>query len=239
MLWGEAAQHVVYTLNVTLTRVLGGLAPHQKLSSVQPDVSCLKTWGSLCYYHIARLSRSKKKKLSSRMGTSTFFGYSPSTHGYQVMDLASGAISTQRGGNLVFAENYTMGGEYVKLLLENAYLYGANALPSRAPLVPMLMLIDDEVKLDYVRESVLVQPETLQRATETSLRVSEVTPANWVKETSCPRTSEATIPVPVSVGDTRGTLSLASGGSESSLRVLEIWMFIMLLKNGSSRCKEL
>ncbi|OWZ15445.1 polyprotein [Phytophthora megakarya] len=131
MLWGEAALHVVYTLNVTATRVLGGLTPNQKLSGVQPDVSG---------------SQSKKKKLSSRMGTSIFVGHSPSTYGYKVMDLANGAISIHRGSNLDFADGCTVGHEYVELLLGNTYLHGANALPSRAPLVPMLMQIAHVVK---------------------------------------------------------------------------------------------
>ncbi|ETN13244.1 hypothetical protein PPTG_22321 [Phytophthora nicotianae INRA-310] len=92
LLWGEAAQHVVYTLNVTATQVLQGVTPHEKFSGEPPDVSCLRTWGRLTYYHIASGARSKKKKLSSRVGTSILIGYSAATHGYKVLDLSSGAV---------------------------------------------------------------------------------------------------------------------------------------------------
>ncbi|KAE8988917.1 hypothetical protein PR001_g21911, partial [Phytophthora rubi] len=165
-LWGEAALHMVHTLNVTATRVLQGRTPHELLSGERPDVSWLRTWGSLCYYHIASGSRKKKEKLSSRMGTAVLVGYSPSTNGYKVLDLESGGVSTHRGGNLVWAEDYTVGREYIEKLLANAYSHGDHQLPARAPLVPMQMQIEDVVRLDSVKESVLVRPGPTVAATQ-------------------------------------------------------------------------
>ncbi|KAL3662529.1 hypothetical protein V7S43_012384 [Phytophthora oleae] len=58
----------------------------------------------------------------------------------------------------MFAEDYTVGRSYVKLLLANAYQHDEHDLSSSAPLVPMLTRIDIVVKLDSVNESVLVLP---------------------------------------------------------------------------------
>lgn len=81
-LWGEAARFTVYTLNRVLSKT-SPVTPYQRWHSNPPDVSNLRTFGSIAYIHIPDALRPKWAKKSIRC---IFIGYCETTKGWQFYD---------------------------------------------------------------------------------------------------------------------------------------------------------
>jgi hypothetical protein len=56
-MWGEAVHHAVHLLNITPSRYLGNITPHEAAHGVMPDVSKLRVFGCVAF---ATLPYSKK-----------------------------------------------------------------------------------------------------------------------------------------------------------------------------------
>jgi hypothetical protein len=56
-MWGEAAHHAVHLLNITPSRSLGNITPHEAAHGVVPDVSKLRVFGCVAF---ATLPHTKK-----------------------------------------------------------------------------------------------------------------------------------------------------------------------------------
>ncbi|OWY96979.1 polyprotein, partial [Phytophthora megakarya] len=128
-----ALLHVVETLNELPTKSLGLVSPHEKLYGVVTKLSELRTWGCLTWVRIPPESRQRKEKLQSRARLCLLLGCSDSTKGYKFLDLITSQVVTAQGGNIRFHEAFTANGDYVKQLLENAFLGCAHELPSTVP----------------------------------------------------------------------------------------------------------
>jgi hypothetical protein len=49
VMWGEAAHHAVHLLNITPSRSIGNITPHEDLYGVVPDVSKLRVFGCVAF----------------------------------------------------------------------------------------------------------------------------------------------------------------------------------------------
>jgi hypothetical protein len=52
MLWGEAAHHVVWLMNRTLTKAVAGKTPYKAAFGIKPDLSQLREWGKKVWVRI-------------------------------------------------------------------------------------------------------------------------------------------------------------------------------------------
>lgn len=66
MLWGEAALHVVDTLNLLPTAPLQGMSPHEALFGKQTSLRHVRTWGAWCT-RMYLLSPGRRKRSSSHV----------------------------------------------------------------------------------------------------------------------------------------------------------------------------
>ena len=79
--WAEAVQYVVYTLNRTGTRLLGGFTPFEACTGLIPSVSHMRPFGCPVYIHIPA---PLKKKLDPKTQKGIFVSYFEETKGYQI-----------------------------------------------------------------------------------------------------------------------------------------------------------
>jgi hypothetical protein len=49
VMWGKAAHHAVHLLNITPSRSLGNITPHEDANGVVPDVSKLRVFGCVAF----------------------------------------------------------------------------------------------------------------------------------------------------------------------------------------------
>ena len=88
-LWGNAADTAVYLQNRLPTKG-AERTPFELWHGKVPNLSHIRVFGSLCYYHVPKEHR---QKLDSRAQAGVFVGYASGGKGYRVMDLQSGKTS--------------------------------------------------------------------------------------------------------------------------------------------------
>jgi len=91
-LWGEAANAATYVLNMSPTRRLKLMTPEEAWTSVKPDVSHLRIFGSMCYKHVPDALR---RKLDDKSTPQVLIGYHE-TGGYKLYDPNTEHVSTSR-----------------------------------------------------------------------------------------------------------------------------------------------
>jgi hypothetical protein len=69
-MWGEAAHHAVHLLNVTSSRSLGNIIPHEAAYGVVPDVSKLRVFDCVAF-----ATRPHNKKLDDKAVRATNLGH--------------------------------------------------------------------------------------------------------------------------------------------------------------------
>ena len=81
--WAEAASTAVYVHNRSPSISVNGITPYECWFSRKPDVSNLRVFGCVAYYHIPSDGR---KKLDPRSCKCMFVGYPDGTKGYKLYD---------------------------------------------------------------------------------------------------------------------------------------------------------
>ncbi|OWZ05474.1 Retrovirus-related Pol Polyprotein from transposon TNT 1-94 [Phytophthora megakarya] len=96
-LWGEAVLAMVYTYNRTLASGIG-MIPYERWHGHPPDVSNLRTFGSLVYVYVASKTNAqgragaKRQKLDAKAVQVVFVGYAANQKGWKILDCNQGAI---------------------------------------------------------------------------------------------------------------------------------------------------
>ena len=80
-LWGEALLAAVYLYNRTPHKSLGFKTPYEIYHKITPNITNIRIWGSICYYH----SNTYIDKLSPRKEEAILIGYSDYNH-YKLWD---------------------------------------------------------------------------------------------------------------------------------------------------------
>ena len=101
-LWAEAASTFVYVHNRSPTVALDNQTPYECWFNEKPDVSNLRVFGSVCYYHVPS---SQRKKLDPKSKKAIFVGYPADTKGYKVYDLEDKKFKRKEMQNVIFNEN--------------------------------------------------------------------------------------------------------------------------------------
>jgi hypothetical protein len=70
VMWGEAAHHAVHLLNITPSRSLGNISPHEAAYGVVPDVSKLRLFGCVAFATLPH-----PKKLDDKAVRATNLGH--------------------------------------------------------------------------------------------------------------------------------------------------------------------
>ena len=98
--WAEAVQTAVYVQNRVPTSALGNeITPYECWFGRKPDISNLRVFGCICYYHVPD---ERRKKLDPKARKAIFLGYPEGVKGYKVMDVESGKFVKTR--NIRFHE---------------------------------------------------------------------------------------------------------------------------------------
>ena len=97
--WAEAVRSAVYVLNRTPTSALCNVTPYECWFGYKPDLSNLKVFGCICYYHIPDKQR---KKLDPKARKAVFVGYPDNVKGYKIMDIDTWKFVRSR--NIKFME---------------------------------------------------------------------------------------------------------------------------------------
>lgn len=82
--WGEAISTTTHLINLTLSKVLQGLTPHEVLFGRKPSYEHLRVFGASCHVH--RNARDKDK-FGARSRQCIFFGYPFGKKGWRVYDI--------------------------------------------------------------------------------------------------------------------------------------------------------
>jgi hypothetical protein len=130
--WAEAVQYVVYTLNRTGTRLLGGFTPYEAYTGIIPSVSHMHPFGCPVYIHIPAPLR---KKLDPKAQKGIFVSYSEETKGYRVWLPDKQQIVTTR--DVTFDE---------ASFLIQTFPPTVNTLPSLIPLPACLTASNSELE---------------------------------------------------------------------------------------------
>jgi len=80
--WAEAINCANYIINRTPTKVLKNITPEEAWSSIKPDVSHFRVFGSEAWAHIPD---EKHKALEPKSEKCTFVGYSEDVKGYRLI----------------------------------------------------------------------------------------------------------------------------------------------------------
>lgn len=91
--WAEAVATSVYLLNRLATKAVSEKTPIEAWSGIKPSVKHLKIFGSICYYHIPEVKRSK---LDAKARKGIFVGYATESKGYRIYDLTDCKIAIKR-----------------------------------------------------------------------------------------------------------------------------------------------
>lgn len=81
-LWGEAMLSATYIYNRTPHKALNYKTPYEVYHNIKPNISHIKAWGSIAYYH----TNNYIKKLSPRKEEAILIGYNDTNH-YKLWDL--------------------------------------------------------------------------------------------------------------------------------------------------------
>eukprot|EP00253_Pinus_taeda_P023523 PITA_23523 len=98
--WAEAINCANYILNRTPTKVLKNITPEEAWSSIKPDVSHFRIFGSEAWAHIPD---EKHKALEPHSEKCTFVGYSEDVKGYRLIPFKSKNVIIRR--DVKFDEN--------------------------------------------------------------------------------------------------------------------------------------
>ncbi|GJU28830.1 retrovirus-related pol polyprotein from transposon TNT 1-94 [Tanacetum coccineum] len=82
--WAEAVATSVYLLDRLATKVVSGKTPIEAWSGIKPSIQHLKVFGSISYYHIPDIKRSK---LDAKARKGIFVGHTTESKGYRIYDL--------------------------------------------------------------------------------------------------------------------------------------------------------
>ena len=81
--WAEALSPATYLRNRSPTSAVIGMTPFEAWNGIKPNVSHLKTFGSICYSHIPK---DERKKLDFKARKAIFVGYGTEIKGYRLFD---------------------------------------------------------------------------------------------------------------------------------------------------------
>ena len=101
-LWAEAVNTSVYVHNRSPTVALDNQTPYECWFQKKPDVSNLRVFGCVCYYHIPSIQR---KKLDPKSRKAIFVGYPADTKGYKLYDIESMKFKRKEIQNVIFHES--------------------------------------------------------------------------------------------------------------------------------------
>nr|GEU36887.1 retrovirus-related Pol polyprotein from transposon TNT 1-94 [Tanacetum cinerariifolium] len=91
--WAEAVATSVYLLNKLATKAVSGKTPIEAWSGIKPSIQHLKVFGSISYYHILDIKRSK---LDAKARKGIFVDYAIESNGYRIYDLTDSKIIISR-----------------------------------------------------------------------------------------------------------------------------------------------
>ena len=89
--WPYAFSTASFLLNRLPTSVLDFISPWEKVNSVSPTLSALKTFGCACYPYVKPYN---KHKLQPRLVKCVFLGYPPLSKGYLCLDPTTNKVYT-------------------------------------------------------------------------------------------------------------------------------------------------
>jgi hypothetical protein len=98
-LWTELVNTANYLTNLSPIHANNGITPDQKYTRCILRIDHLRIFGSLCFLHIPKESRSK---LESKTKRCYFLGYDEQSKAYRIFDLAAKRIHISR--DIVFDE---------------------------------------------------------------------------------------------------------------------------------------
>ena len=97
--WAEAVQCAVYAHNRSPTSALQDVTPFECWFGVKPNISNLRVFGCVCYYHVPD---SQRQKLDPKARKAIFVGYPEGVKGYKIMDIETSKFIKTR--NIKFEE---------------------------------------------------------------------------------------------------------------------------------------
>ncbi|CAI7728504.1 unnamed protein product [Closterium sp. NIES-53] len=98
--WGEASALAAWIRNRVLTKVLPGTTPFEAWTGTKPNLSRLRTFGCLCYYHVPDPLR---HKLQPKARAAIYLGIVANECAWRVWDLGERRVITSR--DVVFDED--------------------------------------------------------------------------------------------------------------------------------------
>eukprot|EP00253_Pinus_taeda_P022965 PITA_22965 len=98
--WAEVINYANYILNRTPTKALKNITPEEAWSSIKPDVSHFRVFGSEAWAHIPD---EKRKALEPKSEKCIFVGYSEDVKGYRLISFKSKNVIIRR--DVKFDEN--------------------------------------------------------------------------------------------------------------------------------------
>ncbi|CAI7888308.1 unnamed protein product [Closterium sp. NIES-54] len=98
--WGEASSLAAWIRNCLPTKVLPGTTPFEAWSGTKPNLSRLRTFGCLCYYHVLDPLR---HKLQPKARAAIYLGIAANERAWRVWDLSDKRVVTSR--DVVFDED--------------------------------------------------------------------------------------------------------------------------------------
>ena len=107
--WAEALSTMVYLRNLSPTKALDGVTPHEAWSNSKPSVSHLRIFGCIVYAHVPKPDR---RKLDTKTRKCILLGYGSDQKGYRLYDLERLRVIHSR--DVVFDET-SMAGTQVQV----------------------------------------------------------------------------------------------------------------------------
>ncbi|CAI7908758.1 unnamed protein product, partial [Closterium sp. NIES-53] len=98
--WGEASSLAAWIRNRLPTKVLSETTPFEAWTKMKLNLSCLRTFGCLCYYH---LPDSLRHKLQLKARAAIYLGIVANERAWRVWDLGGRRVVTSR--DVVFNED--------------------------------------------------------------------------------------------------------------------------------------
>ncbi|CAI7811878.1 unnamed protein product [Closterium sp. NIES-53] len=91
--WGEASALAAWIRNRVPTKVLLGTTPFEAWTGTKPNLSRLRSFGCLCYYHV---SDPLRHKLQPKARAAIYLGNAANEHAWRVWDLGERSVITSR-----------------------------------------------------------------------------------------------------------------------------------------------
>lgn len=91
--WVETVNTVVYLLNRLTTRSVKGMTPYEAWFGLKPSAKHLKVFGSVCYFHVPAVKRSK---LDEKAELGILLDYAADSKGYRVYNMETKKITVSR-----------------------------------------------------------------------------------------------------------------------------------------------